>query len=135
MFFFHHCFIVFFPIFRHNFYIKSKKKNVQKWTRPETPPPHCGLSPSKCFFFFFLLPLWLFLDFYFRGSFFSLIFENVFTKGIPTFGRVCLSITFYLFAHSCFGIFWKFRGFFLVWFLSFVNSIIVLVWILSFEKL
>ena len=26
-----------FPIFRHNFYIKSKKKREQ-WTQPETPP-------------------------------------------------------------------------------------------------
>ena len=43
-----------FPIFRHNFYIKSKnnkkQKKHEKWTRPETPPLHCGLNPSKCFF-------------------------------------------------------------------------------------
>ena len=25
----------------------------EKWTQPETPPPHCGLSPSIFFFFFF----------------------------------------------------------------------------------
>ena len=56
-FFFSPLFYRSFPIFRHNFYIKSIKKNVKSWTRPETPPPHCGLSPSNFFLNFFLLPL------------------------------------------------------------------------------
>ena len=38
-----------FPIFRHNFYIKSKKKYVKSGLA-RNPPPHCGLNPSKCFF-------------------------------------------------------------------------------------
>ena len=45
-----------FPIFWHNFYIKSKKKNVQKWTRPETPPPPLWTKSIQMFFFFFNFP-------------------------------------------------------------------------------
>ena len=57
MFFFHPCFIVLFQYLDIFVYIKSKKKIREKWTRTETPPPHCGFNPSKCFLFFFKLPL------------------------------------------------------------------------------
>ena len=63
-----------FPIFWHNFYIKSKKQKHEKWTQPETPCPHCGFNPSKCVcifsvflnfpYFCFIIPylgLWYFI--------------------------------------------------------------------------
>ena len=59
--FFHYCFIVLFQFLDIIFTLKVKKK-CEKWTRPETPPPHCGLSPSKCFFCFFLTSLIKYLD-------------------------------------------------------------------------
>ena len=49
--FFHHCFIVLFQFLDKNFTLKVKK-NVKSGLSPRPPPPHCGLSPSKCFFFF-----------------------------------------------------------------------------------
>ena len=47
-FFLHHCFIVLFQFFDIICTLKVKKK-CEKWTRPETPLPHCGLSPSNFF--------------------------------------------------------------------------------------
>ena len=55
-FFSHHCFIVLFQFWDIFFTLKVKKIR-EKWIRTETPPPHCGLNPSKCFFFFFLTSL------------------------------------------------------------------------------
>ena len=53
--FFHHCFIVLFQFFDIIFTLKvQKKKNVKSGLGPKpslcSPPPHCGLSPSKCTF-------------------------------------------------------------------------------------
>ena len=50
-FFSHHCFIVLFQ-FLDIFVTLKVKKIREKWIRTETPPPHCGLNPSKCFFVF-----------------------------------------------------------------------------------
>ena len=49
MFFFHHCFIVLFQFLDIIFTLKVKKKTWKVGLGPKTPPPHCGLSPSKCF--------------------------------------------------------------------------------------
>ena len=62
-FFSHHCFIVLFQ-FLDIFFTLKVKKIREKWIRTKTPPPHCGLNPSKCCFFcfcFFLTSLIWFL--------------------------------------------------------------------------
>ena len=68
-----------FPIFRHNFYIKSKKTNMKSGLSPRPPPPHCGLSPSKWFFFFFFkLPIVILVIYIFL--LFVIIFISFLTK-------------------------------------------------------
>ena len=52
VFFSHHCFIVLFQFLDIIFTLKVKKQ-TWKVDSARDPPPHCGLSPSKCFFVFF----------------------------------------------------------------------------------
>ena len=54
MFFFSPLFYRSFPIFRHNFYIKRKKKRAKVDSARNPPPPHCGTKSIQMFFFFFL---------------------------------------------------------------------------------
>ena len=52
----------YFPIFRHNFYIKSKKKR-EKWTLPEPPPPLWIKSIQMFFYLIYLTSLMATYDF------------------------------------------------------------------------
>ena len=69
-----------FPIFRHNFYIKSKKTNMKSGLSPRPPPPLWTKS-IQCFFFFFfffLLPIVILVIYIFL--LFVIIFISFLTK-------------------------------------------------------